>query len=433
MSVPWMCWLTPMPQKIIAARARAKLRATSRIVSGVDPAERRHPLRCEAADVRAKRLEALGEAVEVLPVEKPLLDDHVHDRVEQRHVGAGPELQHPGGMPLQPHAARVHDDQLAAALGELLEVGRGHRMVLGGVGADDDGEVGVLDLVEGRRDRARADVLHQRRHRRGVAEPGAVVDVVVAEPLADQLLEEIRLLVRALGAAEPGHGRAAVRAAQPVEPARRGVQRLVPARLAEVGQRVRRIDVQPLGRRVVAADQRACQPVRMRHVVEAEASLDAEPALVRRAVHPVDPGDPPVLDLVGDLAADPAIGADRLHLALEVRLSPRPSRSSALASISAPVGQACTHSPQATQVDAPIGSAMSKTMARSNPRPAMPITSFTCTSRQARTQRLQWMQASRFTRIATWLSSASGTRLRGPGREPAGRDSGKPRHAPELA
>ncbi|MNW07135.1 hypothetical protein D3C71_2036830 [compost metagenome] len=32
------------------------------------------------------------------------------------------------------------------------------------------------------------------------------------------------------------------------------------------------------------------------------------------------------------------------------------------AGISAPVGQACTHSPQATQVLAPIGSAISKTM-----------------------------------------------------------------------
>ena len=42
----------------------------------------------------------------------------------------------------------------------------------------------------------------------------------------------------------------------------------------------------------------------------------------------------------------------------------------------------------------------------------MPITSFTCTSRQARTQRLQWMQASRLTRIATWLASGAGTRSR---------------------
>ncbi len=46
----------------------------------------------------------------------------------------------------------------------------------------------------------------------------------------------------------------------------------------------------------------------------------------------------------------------------------------------------------------------------------MPITSLTCTSRQARTHRLHWMQASRFTRIAGWLGScaqrcAAGKRL----------------------
>ena len=38
----------------------------------------------------------------------------------------------------------------------------------------------------------------------------------------------------------------------------------------------------------------------------------------------------------------------------------------------------------------------------------MPITSLTWTSRHARTQRVQWMHASRFTAIAGWLRSASG-------------------------
>ncbi len=37
----------------------------------------------------------------------------------------------------------------------------------------------------------------------------------------------------------------------------------------------------------------------------------------------------------------------------------------------------------------------------------MPITSLTCTSRQARTHRLHWIQASRFTRMAGWLKSPS--------------------------
>ena len=72
---------------------------------------------------------------------------------------------------------------LPPRLANCLKIGRGDRVVLGRVGADDDGDIGVLDLVEGRRHGAGADILHQRRDRGGVAEPGAVVDVVVAEAL----------------------------------------------------------------------------------------------------------------------------------------------------------------------------------------------------------------------------------------------------------
>src|SRR5262245_65914755 len=43
----------------------------------------------------------------------------------------------------------------------------------------------------------------------------------------------------------------------------------------------------------------------------------------------------------------------------------------------------------------------------------MPITSLTCTSRQARTQRLHWMQASRLTAIAGWLRSGTSAVRRG--------------------
>jgi hypothetical protein len=81
--------------------------------------------------------------------------------------------------------------------------------------------------------------------------------------------------------------------------------------------------------------------------------------------------------------------------------------------ISAPVGHACTHSPQATQVELPIGSSKSKTILASWPRDAMPMTSLTCTSRQARTHRLQWMQASRLTAIAECDTSGFGRLPRG--------------------
>ena len=64
--------------------------------------------------------------------------------------------------------------------------------------------VGVLALVEGRRDRRRADAFKQRRDRRGVAKPRAVVDVVRAEAGAHELLEQIGLFVRAFRRAEAG-------------------------------------------------------------------------------------------------------------------------------------------------------------------------------------------------------------------------------------
>src|SRR4051794_11763119 len=72
----------------------------------------------------------------------------------------------------------------------------------------------------------------------------------------------------------------------------------------------------------------------------------------------------------------------------------------------APVGHACTHSPHATQVDDPIGSSKSNTTFVPALRYAMPITSLTWTSRQARTHRPHWMHASRLTRMAGWLESA---------------------------
>ena len=67
-------------------------------------------------------------------------------------------------------------------------------------------QVGVLGVAEDVRDRPGADPFEQRRDAGGVAEPGAVIDVVRAQRGPHQLLEEIGLLVAALGGAEPGEG-----------------------------------------------------------------------------------------------------------------------------------------------------------------------------------------------------------------------------------
>ena len=279
-----------------------------------DPGQPFHLLGREADQVRALRLPVLGHRLNILAIDQSLVGDDVHDRVQERHVRARTELQHVARMPLERLPARIHHDELAAALGELLEVSRGDGMVLDRVGADDDGHVGMLDLVEGRGDGGGADILHQRGDRGGVAEPRAMVDVVVPEALPDELLEQVGFLVRALGRSEPRD-----LPAPPAQSARRDVQRLLPGRFPERLREVARIDVQPLRRRIGAADKRDGQAMRMVDVVEAEPSLDAEPPLVGGAVDAVHLDDAAVLGLERDLTADAAERADRLRLRFPVR------------------------------------------------------------------------------------------------------------------
>ena len=114
----------------------------------LDAANGRHLLRREVGQMRLHRGPVFGHRVNILRVEQVFFDNHMHDRVQHRDVSARLELKHMAGMPFQPLPPRIHDDQFSAALGKLLEVGRGHRMVLGRVGPDDDGHIGILDLVE---------------------------------------------------------------------------------------------------------------------------------------------------------------------------------------------------------------------------------------------------------------------------------------------
>src|SRR5262249_1509383 len=66
----------------------------------------------------------------------------------------------------------------------------------------------------------------------------------------------------------------------------------------------------------ILADERLHEAVRMAHVVETEAALDAEPVLVRRPVAAADVEELVVLDVIGELAADPAIRAHAVDLAV---------------------------------------------------------------------------------------------------------------------
>ncbi len=283
---------------------------------GRDAADGGHLVGREILHVVREPLEILRVRLDVLTVVELFRDDRVHHGVQHGDVAAGPELQHVRRVPLQRLAARVHDDQLGAALHGLLEEGRGDRMVLVRVGADHHDDVGVLHSRERRRHRARADALHQRGDRGGVAQARAVVDVVGSKARAHQLLEQVGLLVRALGRAESGERVAAPGVANAPQALRRAVERLLPGGLAEMREGIGGVDVDVVLAHAIAPDERHGQPVGVVDVVEAEAALHTQAVAVGRAVATLDSDDTVVLDLVGELAADPAIRADAVDLAL---------------------------------------------------------------------------------------------------------------------
>ena len=281
----------------------------------LDAADRRHLFRRELLDVLGEGREAFGVGLHILLVVEIFRHDDVEHRVQHRDVGAVLELHHAPGMALQRVAARIHHDELGATLGRLLEEGRRDWMILGWVGADHHDHVGILHLVEGGRHRRGADTFQQCRHRRGVAQPRAMIDIVGAEAGAHQLLEQIGLLVRAFRRTETGKPLGALFLADFQEALRRLVERLVPGRLAEMRPGIGRIDeFMRRFRHALLADHGLQDALRIVHVIEAEAALHAEPVLVRGPVLAVDVKELVVLDVVGELAADAAIGTNRIHL-----------------------------------------------------------------------------------------------------------------------
>ena len=281
----------------------------------VDAAHRRHRLRAVAFDVLLQVIVAERTRGDETLVDQPLVHDHVHHGIEQGDVGVGLELQRPGRMAREFAAARIGDDQPGTVLHRILDPGRGHRMVHRRVGADHQHHVGMDHVVDLVRHRSRAQPFEQRGHGRGMAQAGAVVDVVAAEAGAYQLLEQVGLLVRALGRPEAGQRLAPERVANGLQLRCREVERLFPGGFAEHRQRVAGVH-REIGMLAdaFAADQWRGQALLVVHIVETVATLHAQPFMVRRAVAAVDREDPVVLDVVGELAADAAERADRMDL-----------------------------------------------------------------------------------------------------------------------
>ena len=139
--------------------------------------------------------------------------------------------------------------------------------------------------------------------------------MIGAKTGAHQLLEQPRLFIGALGAAEPRQGIRAMGRFKIHKPTGGNLQGFIPARRAEMGQRFGRVEVwvEPF-RHSLATNQRHGKPGWMAWVVVTKAPFYAQPVLIGRAIATFHIEDLVVLDMVGELAAHPAVGTHRVDL-----------------------------------------------------------------------------------------------------------------------
>ena len=190
-------------------------------------------------------------------------------------IGAGPQRQMVVGLDMRRaheiDAARIEDDQLGALAQPLLHARGEHGVPVGRVGANDHDDVGMLDRVEilgaGRGAVSGLEAVAGRR----VADPGAGIDVVVAEAGAHELLHHEGLLVGAARGGDAADGGDAVFGLDALELGGRVTDGLLPRHLApRIGD--------------LGADHRLQDAVLVRGVAESEAALDAGMAAIGLAV-----------------------------------------------------------------------------------------------------------------------------------------------------
>ena len=153
------------------------------------------------------------------------------------------------------HLARVGNDDLGAFAVCLDHAVRDDRMGLLGIGADDEDDLHVLDLADRIGHRTGTEYGGQPGHRRRVSETGAVIDVVCADPRADELLEGVIFLVRTAGRGESADGISAVLVPDRLQPSCGIGKGLVPGHFLELD---------------LAPDKRLCEPVRAVHELVSE-------------------------------------------------------------------------------------------------------------------------------------------------------------------
>ena len=188
--------------------------------------------------------------------------------------------------------AWVGDDEGRPGPQPPREPGSEDRVGVGRIGADDEDDVGDIDRGEVLGARRRPERLPEAVAGGGVTDPGAGVDVVVAEGGPHHLLDDVDLFVRTSGRGDPADRTCAVAGLDVPKTVGDSRDRLLPGDDAP-----RMVEV--------LADHRVQHAIGVGGIPEGEAALDARVALVGAAVdgrdHPDDLGAPRHSRVVADL------------------------------------------------------------------------------------------------------------------------------------
>ena len=285
----------------------------------IDATNRRHALGGEGLHMQSQGFKVAGALAHKGLIRPTLGDDDVQQSVEQSHIGVGLERQMAPGVAGQVGAARVHQHQARAPLHRVFDPGGRHRVVGAGVGTNHHDQLGLGHIAHRVAHRARAHPFEQCGHAGGVAQAGAVVDVVAAKTGAHQFLKQISFFIAALGRTKTGQTLGPVLLAQAHQTLSRQIQSFVPSGGPENFGPTRRlaVEVQRLGH-ARFAHQGGGQAVWVVCVIETESAFDTQAFLVGGACTALHFDDALVFHMVGEQATHATKRTHRIDLAVHL-------------------------------------------------------------------------------------------------------------------
>ena len=206
------------------------------------PGDLGHSLGRVLADRLSQRLETGRVALDVVAIDEVVLDHEVNEAVDEREIGARAHRQMEVGHHRRLRDPRIDDDERGAGIG--AEAPAENRVVLRDVRADQQNDVGALEILVGSRRSVAAERALVALHRRGHAERGVAVVVRRAEAKLHQLAHGVELFGHQLTGADHADGAGAVARLHVAEARRHRRQRVVPGhalhRAAAAQQRIAR-------------------------------------------------------------------------------------------------------------------------------------------------------------------------------------------------